>query len=250
MSRDCRAFRALLEQRLGGRPAPERLTELSWQQHLFVCAECRRMLEAEEALESLLASLPEPHLAPDVRARVLVRLRAERELDVLLELDADAAAPAGLSRGVLAGLAAARAAEADARLDALLELDRSEAPAGLAGRTLLRLGRARRPLPVRSRWLVALAAAAVLALIAWAAWPGRGEPKRVPAAPAPVVNAPEPRRAPDERKAAADAAPDDLLAALDVLQNWDVLVNADVETMLSTLPADDEALLATAEEGG
>ncbi len=107
---DCTRFRRLLEARLAGSPDPEGLRELGWHEHISTCAACREMLAQEEALELLLASLPEPKLPPALTARVLARLRARSEdaLDRLLELD-DVQVPAGLSQRVLAGVAAARA---------------------------------------------------------------------------------------------------------------------------------------------
>lgn len=152
MNTACRSFRSLLERYLeqsGTGPELE-LKELSWHEHLLGCCECRRLLEAEEALELLLADLPQPHLPPALARRLLLRLRASREqdsLDLLLELDTEQGLSssereqrAGLARNILDGLASQRAAcasDAQARLDALLELDRElRPPAGLAQRTL------------------------------------------------------------------------------------------------------------------
>jgi len=129
---DCRGFRRRLARALEGRPMPQKLTELSWHEHLLGCAECRALLEREEALEVLLATLPEPQLPPDVVRRLVARLdhasdgAEPAELDALLEL-ASAEAPAGLSNRVLSGV------RAEAALDALLDLDpQPVAPAGLA----------------------------------------------------------------------------------------------------------------------
>jgi hypothetical protein len=249
MSPTCRAFRLLLERRLAGRPMRERLTDLAWHEHLFACADCRAVLEDEEALESLLASLPEPRLAPAVRQRVLARLRFAREeewLDRMLDRAASDAPPANLAFGVLAGLARRRAEE---RLDRLLDLDQVEVPAGLAGRTLASLRLARRPRRVALRIVAALAAAAALTAIAWITWPRRAETGRsslelaqgADAAVRPVTPV----------TPAADApVDDDVLEAFDVLENWDVLVSDDVETLLGTLPADEAATLEGFEEEG
>ena len=63
--------------------------ELAWHEHLLGCAECQGLLRSEEVLEELLASLPVPHLPPDLTRRVLQRLQRERSasdgLDQLLE---------------------------------------------------------------------------------------------------------------------------------------------------------------------
>ena len=60
--KDCREFRAALLKALEGLPVPRELTVLSWHQHLLSCGPCRALLEREEALEELLATLPEPKL--------------------------------------------------------------------------------------------------------------------------------------------------------------------------------------------
>ncbi len=145
---DCRAFRARLELRLAGRVEIQGLSELSWHEHLFGCADCRALLEREEALEVLLASLPEPRLPQDLARRVLARLRLadEAELDTLLELDATPAAPEDLARRVLAALAGERSSAAvpaaldEAQLDGYLtRFVVPGPPADLAQRTLAAL---------------------------------------------------------------------------------------------------------------
>lgn len=267
MNADCRDFRLLLEDRLAGRAAPARVAELSWHEHMYACAACRELLEAEEALESLLASLPEPRLAPEVRERVLARLRLSRiheqheeRLDRLLDAAAFEAPPAGLARGVLDGLARR---VGDERLDRLLALDVVEVPEGLAARTLDGLRLARRA-PARRRTvlrivLVGAAAAALVALV----WIARPDASRSPVDRVDVVKEPNPAPsvAPDvaPRAGSGDGArvasngsavPDEFLAALDVLENWDVLVATDSETLLTVLPTAEEALLAEFEEEG
>lgn len=268
MNAHCRDFRLLLERRLTGRPAPERLVELSWHQHLFTCAECRALLDAEEALESLLASLPEPRLAPEVRERVLARLsisRQEEGLDRLLDAALAEAPPAHLARNVLAGLAVRGAVGARAdELDRLLDLDVVEAPAGLSTRTLsaLRLARraANRPRTIR-RAVAVFAAAAVVAAVIWIALqkPARDvvervdfvrEPVPAPGGPAGGTRAPQGTQPVDARVASNAPVPEEVLAALDVLENWDVLVADDSETLLTTLPTTDEVLLDELEGEG
>ena len=148
MTTSCRDFRALLELVLDGRAVERALSELAWHKHLLACGECRNLLEAEEALEILLATLPEPKLPDDLARRVVLRLRDARKqesrLDALLELDRAARAPDRLAESVLARLRPERdrsaesvLASADRRLDRLLDLDRDvETPGGLADRVL------------------------------------------------------------------------------------------------------------------
>jgi hypothetical protein len=221
VSAECVGFRAALEAELLGRPSQERLAGLSWHEHLLSCGDCRELLEREEALEILLASLPEPRLPSALTQRVLGRLRLER----LLDLDAEVRAPSGLAQGVLAGLARERA---EARLDELLDLDRGvRVPVGLAGRVLGRLARERRRVPARRRaWLYAVAAGLLLAFLGRLYWI-RTRPETRPTTE-PVVQAdPDPQ----------------MLAALDVLEEWDLLMQDDVDVLLSTLGPADLALL-------
>ena len=123
----CRDFRELLERALSQPSA--KLEPLAWHEHLGACAECRTVLEEEEALEQLLASLPLPALPEDLTDRVLARLRDEHErtdLDSLLELD-QPDEPDGLTERVLDEL----------ELDRLLaRVPEPEVPAGLSGRVL------------------------------------------------------------------------------------------------------------------
>ncbi|MFN0006785.1 MAG: hypothetical protein ACKVXR_02665, partial [Planctomycetota bacterium] len=187
MSRECIGFRAALEAELLGRPSQERLSGLAWHEHLLSCGACRELLEREEALETLLASLPEPRLPSALAQRVLARLRedrsAELRLERLLDLDADLRAPRGLAAGVLAGLARERFAgagdRAEARLDEILELDRElRVPPGLAGRVLAGLARERkkasepaRTASLRRRaWFYAVAAGLLLAFLGRLYW--------------------------------------------------------------------------------
>ncbi len=154
MNRDCADFRHSLEERLAGRADPPQLAPLNWHAHLHTCEDCRALFRAEEALEILLASLPEPQLPPDVAARVLLRLRAgerEEQLDALLDMDADSRAPAGLASRVLAGLNDGRT---DERLDRALELAGAvDVPDGLAERVLAGLANERQTADPLERWL-------------------------------------------------------------------------------------------------
>lgn len=153
MNAACSSFRSLLEQKLAGRPDPSSLRSLAWHEHLLGCGACRTLLEDEEALEGLLATLPDPRLPPEIRRRVLVALARSRNeedaLDRLLDLDHETLAPTGLARGVLDGLAARRAEIAAGRDEDPLEHllvagDTVDVPADLAGSVLASLEHARR----------------------------------------------------------------------------------------------------------
>lgn len=159
MNASCISFRAVLEHKLAGGQARGELSQLAWHEHLLSCSECRNLLEAEEALEILLATLPEPRLPSELARRVIARLQEARQadavLDALLDLDREASAPAGLSADVLARLQPERERVSpgraldpielqEARLDALLESDREiAARAGLSSRVLAALASAR-----------------------------------------------------------------------------------------------------------
>jgi len=245
MNPDCRAFRRSLEQVLEDAHGPQEWTSLSWHEHLLGCRACRALLEAEEALELLLASLPEPSLPPQLARRVLARLRrgeATREaaLDRLLELDPATHVPGDLARVVLEGLERERAQPAEARLDVLLEHARAvDVPVGLPQRMLARLAEERAPVrprrPIFARRSVQLAAAAgLLALLAaWAFWPHRaGVPRERELAQAP---------------AGVDTR---MLEHLDVLEQWDLLRRNDLDSLLSTLPPADQLLFEMGSEEG
>lgn len=137
----CREFRARLERALEGRPLPGELSALSWHAHLLHCESCRTLLEREEALEELLASLPAPKLEPALARRVLARLResefARDGLDALLELDPAGAPPAELGARIASAVRRRAAEESERALELLLELDAAlPVPPGLAQRTL------------------------------------------------------------------------------------------------------------------
>jgi hypothetical protein len=260
VSSECTSFRAALEAELLGRPSQERLAWLSWNEHLLGCADCRELLQKEEALEVLLATLPEPRLPAALLERVLRRLRRdlaeetrlEKLLDLDRELDPDAVAharsasglrrredaPPGLAAEILARLEPERrvlaASSADARLDALLDIDREIAvPSGLAGRTLRSLALARRAPRRKIGRLVAAAAGIALLFFGRIAW------LRVRSETRPGAQV---ERSPE--LAARDAEPDpQMLAALDVVEQWDLLMQDDVDVLLSTLGPGDEALL-------
>lgn len=236
----CTGFRSALEHALRGAKG-KRTAELAWHEHLLGCSECQELLQSEEALEELLASLPEPRLPDDLTRRVLLRLERERtagaRLDDLLDSSPLPAAPAGLGERVLSSL---RAERQEQGLDDLL--DRAPAPqvpaalassvlAGLEAerhevpRTTLRLLRGGRP------W-VGLAAAAVVVVALGVLW-----------------------RRGDEEAVVVDEA---VLANLEVLENWDALMSDDLDLYLASLDPVDWTLLeleaeqdeTSEEEGG
>lgn len=234
----CEAFRRSLAEALGGAPARRGTAELQWHEHLLACGECRSLLEAEEALDELLASLPDPHLPPDLARRVLARLALERQvpvdaleaLDRLLDSSPQPEVPAGLGARVLRGLRGVRAGEKRRGLDELLQLvPAPEVPDDLAERVLARVAPARAPeragRPAATFRLLRggrrLAAAAIvlgLGLGLGFLWTGTR------------ARAPEP-------------VDDELLATLDVLENWDVLMSDDLDLLLVSLDPVDWTLL-------
>ena len=154
----CNDFSELLERALC-EPTKE-LQPLAWHEHLSVCPECRSLLEEEEALEHLLASLPEPRLPETLAERVLARLREEHapvDLDTLLDMDG-LDEPEGLTDRVLDELG----------LDRLLaRVPEAELPAGLSARVLTALEseRGKKAAPVFPlRRLVPLAASLLVLL--------------------------------------------------------------------------------------
>ncbi|MEM7305237.1 MAG: hypothetical protein AAF682_01140 [Planctomycetota bacterium] len=254
MNPSCAEFREWLAESLLGQAHVERLRELAWHEHLLGCASCRSLLDAEEALEALLASLPEPRLPDGLTQRLLARLAQEREaaLDGLLDLN-DIDVDPGLANSVLAGLAPARNRSAElARLDALL--DRVPAPvppAGLADGVLAGLAAERRPAPrfalLRggvAPWSAAAAAALVLAFFGWRALrpSDGGEGVEVSPNVADASQEPEPRPEPGP-ETAPEGEDEELLASLEVLERWDLLFDEDVDVLLASLdPLADELL--------
>jgi hypothetical protein len=126
-------------------------------------------------------------------------------------------------------------------------LDRAgavEVPRGLEQRVLAGLAAERAPLrrPAlvrrRSVWLAAAAALLVMALAVWLV-KRREAPEGQPI----TVNersVTSPQRAPDAQ----------MLAALDVLENWDMLMQGDdVDALISTLGTEEEVLLDYQDEG-
>ncbi len=237
----CKAFRAELSERLSGKS--HEAPDLFWHKHLLACTSCRSLLEAEHALEALLASLPEPMLPPDLAHRVLARLERDRSqpvnqsLDALLELDAVHASPVGLQARVLQGLQGERE---QVRLDRLLDaVPQPEVPTGLAERILEGLEGERSPHwreRLGRRSLQLLAAAGLLFIVA-VAWSSFGLENR-------------PRFVGEELGLAPEfAVEEELLASLDVLENWDILVGEDLDLLLAEIDPVEESLLEMTEEG-
>ncbi len=223
----CREFRRRLERALDARQrAPQDFTHLGWHEHLVSCTPCRELLEAEEALEMLLASLPDPRLPQDLAQRVLLRLvatRGDERLDHLLALDEDAEAPSGQAARIVSGVRN----DQDQKLDRLLErAGVVDVPEGLAGRVLAGVAAQCAAQPATARLLVfprrrLLRGAAALVLVAgsiglWSL----------------------------SRAGLDEEPPEGLLAALDVLENWDAIASDDlaVRTGIGFEQAD-EALL-------
>lgn len=299
MNHTCRDFRSLLEAvlegGLNGAVVEQALTELAWHEHLLSCGECRNLLSAEEALEILLATLPEPKLPEHLARRVVSRLRharsAESKLDALLELDRAERAPRHLAESVLARLRPARERSGEtsplaleAALDRLLDLDRDQrVPEGLAARILASLRaergdslgsvrpqieprldtahaestvvRSRRVSWLSSPWSYAAAAGILATWIAWAAWQrsdtgprSEGEHLVENGQTGSSSDGHSPRSGDGSGRdevAQADRAPDAaMLAALDVLEHWDLLKSDDVDVLLSSSigPADEVLL--------
>jgi hypothetical protein len=150
MNANCKDFRHRLRDALEGglrgeSPSPEAVRPLSWHEHLFTCGECRDLLETEEALEEVLASLPVPILPKRLAKRILTLLATERrqrgaeyaDLDGVLTTGDSVEIPAGLARRILAGVSTARERGNMDSLDALLELvPNPVAPLGLSARVL------------------------------------------------------------------------------------------------------------------
>ncbi|MBM3987817.1 MAG: hypothetical protein FJ294_07665 [Planctomycetes bacterium] len=248
----CRDFRSRLASLLAGRASSASFGEFAWHEHLLGCAECRALVATEQALEELLASLPRPQLPPELAQRLLARLesvRGDGELDTLLDRGGDVAVPGALAARILARLAGARAAQCEqARLDALLaRLPEPPVPADLSRRTLARLALARRTRRASPRRL-ALAAAA-LVVLAVGAWTLVRNSRQEPDSNIDLAHGPAPRAptvAPRER--VLDEPPADLLASLDLLESWDLVIEDSIEADVLALDAFDALLLDISDE--
>ncbi|MCP3915361.1 MAG: hypothetical protein GY711_07380 [bacterium] len=254
----CIEFQGLLERSLEcsleGRAD---LVQLGWHEHLLGCTACRELLAAEEALDELLATLPEPKLPERLARRVVRRLRATTSaarLDELLDLDSADAVPEGLATRVLAGLAA-RAD--DTRLDRLLdEAHAVEVPIGLEKRVLRGIADRRvtsapaRPKPLRLRLVRSplVRAAAALLLVtggAFATW------RFTHRAVDPTDGTDGGEVAVVQPAGANLAADEGLLDALAVLENWDLIESIDPVALdaVTVFDPEDEILLELSEDG-
>lgn len=253
----CREFRLRLEAALVGelQGAP-----VAWHAHLATCAECRAVFEAEEALDALLACLPHPELPVALAQRVLRRLERETVLESKLDAALDQALtgegpPVGLAGRVLAGVRANREQDNDeAALDGVLgRLPEPEVPVGLASRVLAGLelepagGLPLEPAgsPVRRaavvhpffRFGLAAAATVLAAFIGYRLVDGAPDPVRTPI----VEHGGESERGGAEL---ATVQPDpELLASLELLEEWEFLVTEDVDVVLGSLDESEAELL-------
>ncbi|MFT7668531.1 MAG: hypothetical protein ACI8X5_001224 [Planctomycetota bacterium] len=223
----CRDFREKLGRVLEGLPMPAELVTLSWHEHLVGCCVCRNLLEREEALELLLASLPEPNLPPDLSRRLVARLAKQDDsgqekygetvgasagavgLDELLEI-AGAPVPPGLANRIRSGVRKERA------LDALLALDTHvDTPTALAQNVLSGLAADRRQAVsrlqlLRSKAAFAAAAGFLLAALSLGTWlNGEGESTDSLS----IVQTEEVATAPSSEPDAS------MLAVLDIIEN-------------------------------
>ena len=197
---DCDDFRA--------RPGKARseADSIAWHEHLTRCAACRDHLAAEEHLDELLASVPEPRI------------------------------PAALAERVQAALEPVRARQReDARLDLLLDaVPAPDVPTDLAARVLAGLRPERAPSPLRllrGRTL-RLAAAAVVLFAAVASW--------VLFRPASRINGDEPRE-PLTYIREELSGEDELVVY--ALENWELLMSEELEVYLASLDATELAHL-------
>lgn len=249
----CRDFRQRLEAALVGelRGAP-----VAWHSHLSACAACRDLFAAEEALDELLACLPHPELPVALARRVLLRLQRDQRLDAALDRALGAEAPpAGLAARVLAGVQAKSAPSLD---DLLARLPEPSVPAGLAERIVAQVQHAQpalRPVAARTPLLrLGLAAAASL-LAAFIGYRLVGDNAEPPQGPA-IVDVP--RQSPDAAEPSiVPIVPDaELLASLELLEEWELLMAQDVDLALGSLDDSDaellllDALVASEEEEG
>ena len=286
----CSDFRSRLALALsGGDPAAARardasLGALAWHEHLLGCADCRALIEAEQALEELLTQLPEPQLPPELARRLLARLaphrtdgvQAEPSLDSLLDRTREVSVPFELAERMLERLYAERERQRDeTRLDRVLNrLPKPEVPADLAESTLTRLALARRQnvvakpagvirkpaakrmpeAPVRRgaprRLAFAAAALVTIGVGAWLLGRAAFTPPADDADPAVAHGTspqpPNPSVAPRERS--LDEPPADLLASLDLLESWDLVLDDSVETDVLSLGAYDALLLEVGDQ--
>lgn len=252
----CQLFRARLESaligELHGAPA-------LWHDHLADCSACRDLFAAEEALDQLLTCLPEPELPVALAERIVRRLQREQREAIKLDASLDAAlaaddVPAGLAERILAGLAAERTAATTRgrTLDDLLgQVPAPEVPSGLAARVLGHVAAERvpqphaaasgRPLPF-FRFGLAAAASVLAMFLGYRLW----QPSAEPTGGAPVIAdntgqggaSAAPYVADDIDRLVPEQPDPELLASLDLLEEWDLLVAdnpEDLDVVLGSL---------------
>ena len=191
----CEAFRRRLSEVLahGADASTWPIDAPEWSVHVAACARCRKLLDSESALESILDALPAPRFDP----RALTRLR--------------------ISAG------------AEARLDALLDLHRVATPAGLAARIRRRAIRRR----FARRVGIPVAAGIAALALGWLV----------------LVPRPAPTKTAAEELASAPPEPE-MLRALDVLEQWDLLLADDLDVLLSTFGVEEEVLFDYHDDAG
>ena len=235
-SSDCSLFRAELQRALVEADSAARKSERSatsffeqGHEHLFLCSECRAILESERALDEILDSMPAPQLPRTLARRVLARLERERlqDVDALLDELPAPDVPSDLSARLLGALAESRH---DAQLDRLLErVPEPALPVGLAQRVLAGVADERRAqrstVGTGARVLLGAAAALLLCAAGFVVWRRLLQDE----------NSPGSSGAPVETTLAALNVEPELLAALDVLENWDVLMSDDMDLLLAAL---------------
>lgn len=198
----CDTFRAQLLAWFEAPGDPTLRAALRLDAHPSLCADCRRVLEEEEALQHWLELLDGTSAAPSgLAARILARLERQRDLEPVrawLDLLPEPKIPEGLAARVLHGV---RQHEHPSAQREPFVLQHAPAPEAAAAPATLRR---RRP-----SWFVALPlAAAAAALAAFYVW--RAEPSGVGQQVA--------------LELAEDAPSDELLAHLDWLEEWDLVV--------------------------
>ncbi|MFT5291510.1 MAG: hypothetical protein ACI8PQ_003048 [Planctomycetota bacterium] len=227
----CELFRSRLENALGAVSDPDgavapKLSVLGWQEHLFACEDCRRLLAKEKALEVFLEALPKVELPERLAERVLARLVAARSevhvlspedaLDRLLERDLVSAAPTGLSARVIASLEEERA-----RRTELISLPQ--------------------------RWSWAAAALLLLSLGTWllASWKPESTDQSEESGNFAGLSGSGLAGSGLAGSEGVDAEDmevnPDLLASLEILENWELLLSDDVDVLIGGLASAGDA---------
>jgi hypothetical protein len=213
----------------------EALKALAWDPHGLACPACRALVDSEEQLDALLEAWSAPRLDAATRARIVALVAQERGLDQLLEADL-VRAPQGMAQRAASAVRARLAQEAaEDALDRLLDLDQVHAPAGLTKGLAARVRAAARPTQrlrlVRYAALVATAAAVLVFVYV----------RRDDVRPSVGPNTVDP--APLVAQLEASAVDERMLQQLELLEDVDALLEGDLDLLLSTMDASEEALL-------